>query len=106
MGFPTDMFPVLFTIPRVSGWLAHWNESLNDPAGVRIFRPRQKYVGKKENKWVPMEERDIENNDSKQLGSYWSQHNIRRLVSDNYWHEVQQQDGEFKDLVDDMLSPM
>ncbi len=26
MGFPTDMFPVLFTIPRVAGWLAHWNE--------------------------------------------------------------------------------
>lgn len=31
MGFPTDMFPVLFMIPRVVGWLAHWNEFMDDP---------------------------------------------------------------------------
>ena len=31
MGLPTDMFPVMFTIPRVVGWLAHWNEFLDDP---------------------------------------------------------------------------
>jgi len=30
MGFPTDMFPVLFAIPRMAGWLAHWVEFLND----------------------------------------------------------------------------
>jgi citrate synthase len=30
MGFPTDMYPVLFTIPRVVGWIAHWAEFLND----------------------------------------------------------------------------
>jgi citrate synthase len=30
MGFPTDMYPVLFTIPRVVGWIAHWTEFLND----------------------------------------------------------------------------
>jgi citrate synthase len=44
MGFPTDMFAVLFTIPRVVGWLAHWNEFLDDPEN-KIVRPRQNYVG-------------------------------------------------------------
>ena len=31
MGFPTEFFPVLFAIPRMAGWLAHWKESLDDP---------------------------------------------------------------------------
>jgi citrate synthase len=44
MGFPTDMFPVLFAIPRVSGWLAQWEESLLDP-DTKIVRPRQIYLG-------------------------------------------------------------
>ncbi len=39
LGFPTDMFPVLFAIPRVVGWLAHWKEYLNDPEKM-ILRPR------------------------------------------------------------------
>jgi len=40
MGFPTDFFPVLFAIPRVAGWLAHWNEALQEKNG-KIWRPRQ-----------------------------------------------------------------
>eukprot|EP01017_Pseudomicrothorax_dubius_P016568 TRINITY_DN1878_c0_g1_i4.p1 TRINITY_DN1878_c0_g1~~TRINITY_DN1878_c0_g1_i4.p1 ORF type:complete len:467 (-),score=130.23 TRINITY_DN1878_c0_g1_i4:74-1474(-) len=44
MGFPTDMFPLLFTIPRMAGWIAHWNEFLDDPEN-KIVRPRQHYVG-------------------------------------------------------------
>lgn len=44
MGFPTDYFPVLFLIPRTVGWLAHWNEYLDDPEN-RITRPFQVYVG-------------------------------------------------------------
>ncbi len=44
MGFPTDMYPVLFTIPRVVGWVAHWVEFLNDNEN-NIYRPRQNYVG-------------------------------------------------------------
>lgn len=44
MGFPTDMFPVLFTIPRIAGWLAHWTEFLDDPEN-KIVRPRQNYQG-------------------------------------------------------------
>eukprot|EP00468_Gymnochlora_sp_CCMP2014_P006667 CAMPEP_0167758670 /NCGR_PEP_ID=MMETSP0110_2-20121227/10591_1 /TAXON_ID=629695 /ORGANISM="Gymnochlora sp., Strain CCMP2014" /LENGTH=470 /DNA_ID=CAMNT_0007644959 /DNA_START=92 /DNA_END=1504 /DNA_ORIENTATION=- len=57
MGFPTDFFPVLFTIPRTAGWLAHWNEFLDDPENV-IVRPRQVYAGPKEQKYVPIEQRD------------------------------------------------
>ena len=38
------MFPVLFTVPRVAGWLAHWLELLDDPE-TRIYRPRQIYAG-------------------------------------------------------------
>ena len=44
MGFPIEMFPVLFAIPRTSGWMAQWNEAVQDPA-QRIVRPRQIYDG-------------------------------------------------------------
>jgi citrate synthase len=44
MGFPVDMFPVLFAIPRMVGWLAQWEEMTADP-DQRIARPRQIYVG-------------------------------------------------------------
>jgi len=57
MGFPTDYFPVLFAIPRTVGWLAHWNEFLDDPEN-RIIRPRQVYVGAKTRNYVPMTERN------------------------------------------------
>jgi citrate synthase len=40
LGFPADMFPVLFSIPRTAGWLAHWMEGLNDK-DRKIYRPRQ-----------------------------------------------------------------
>ena len=46
MGFPVDMFPVLFAIPRTSGWLAQWEEMLLDPE-QKITRPRQVFVGQK-----------------------------------------------------------
>src|SRR5438309_10547191 len=55
MGFPIDMFPVLFAIPRTSGWLAHWLELLDQDA--KIARPRQLYVGGDERAYVPMEKR-------------------------------------------------
>ena len=44
MGFPVEMFPVLFAIPRVVGWLAQWQEMLIDP-DQKIARPRQIYTG-------------------------------------------------------------
>ena len=46
MGFPVDMFPVLFAIPRTAGWLAQWEEMLLDPE-QKITRPRQVFVGPK-----------------------------------------------------------
>lgn len=56
MGFPTDMFPVLFMIPRCVGWLAHWSEFLDDPEN-KIIRPRQHYVGHDTRNYVPVDER-------------------------------------------------
>jgi len=56
MRFPTDMFPVLFAIPRAAGWLAQWTEMLNDSA-QKISRPRQIYTGYAQRSYVPMEER-------------------------------------------------
>src|SRR6266478_916236 len=44
MGFPVTMFPVLFAIPRTSGWIAQWEEMLLDPE-QKIARPRQVYLG-------------------------------------------------------------
>jgi citrate synthase len=56
MGFPVDMFPVLFAIPRTAGWLAQWQEMLLDP-DTRIARPRQVYTGSDERPYVPASER-------------------------------------------------
>ena len=55
MDFPTDMFTVLFAIPRVSGWLAHWVELLDQDQ--KIARPRQLYTGAAERPYVPIAQR-------------------------------------------------
>ncbi len=55
MGFPVDMFPVLFAIPRISGWLAHWSELLDQD--LKIVRPRQLYTGEGERKYVSIDQR-------------------------------------------------
>ncbi len=59
MRFPVDMFPVLFAIPRTSGWLAQWQELLDD-SEQKIARPRQIYLGADERDYVPIEERQKE----------------------------------------------
>jgi citrate synthase len=56
MGFPVEFFPVLFAIPRTSGWLAQWEELLTDPE-QRISRPRQVYTGPDVRDYVPMAKR-------------------------------------------------
>ena len=56
MGLPVDMFPVLFAIPRTSGWLAQWAELLDDP-DQKIARPRQVYLGERTRAYRPMEKR-------------------------------------------------
>jgi len=57
MRFPVDMFPVLFAIPRTSGWLAQWVEMLND-SDQKIARPRQIYLGHRTRDYVPIEKRN------------------------------------------------
>jgi len=56
MGFPVEMFPVLFAIPRTAGWLAHWQELILDTE-QRIARPRQIYMGPGRRDYVPLEAR-------------------------------------------------
>ncbi len=56
MGFPVNMFTVLFTLGRLPGWIAQWREMNADPT-TRIGRPRQIYVGHGERDYVPMGER-------------------------------------------------
>jgi citrate synthase len=53
MKFPVDMFPVLFAIPRMSGWLAQWNEMMGDDE-QKIARPRQVFLGSGERHFVPV----------------------------------------------------
>jgi citrate synthase len=56
MGFPVSMFPVLFAIPRTSGWIAQWEEMLMD-SEQKIARPQQLYLGHNERDFVPMSKR-------------------------------------------------
>ncbi len=56
MGFPVEMFPVLFAIPRTAGWIAQWEEMLLDPE-QKIARPRQIYTGAPRRAYVPREQR-------------------------------------------------
>jgi len=56
MGFPPNMFTVLFAIGRLPGWIAQWREMINDPQ-TKIGRPRQLYTGYSQRDYVPVEER-------------------------------------------------
>jgi citrate synthase len=56
MGFPTKMFTVLFAIGRLPGWIAQWQEMINDPQ-TRIGRPRQLYTGPTQRAFVPVDQR-------------------------------------------------
>jgi citrate synthase len=56
MGFPVDLFPVLFAIPRTAGWLAQWEEMLEDK-DQKIARPRQVYLGAASRDYVPLAKR-------------------------------------------------
>ena len=56
LGLPTEMFTVMFAVPRTSGWMAQWMEWMNDPER-RIVRPRQVYTGARNADYVPVGER-------------------------------------------------
>lgn len=55
MGFPIEMFTVLFAIPRTAGWLAHWQEMIEQDS--KIYRPRQIWTGADERDYVPLDAR-------------------------------------------------
>ncbi|KAL5211422.1 hypothetical protein ABZP36_022269 [Zizania latifolia] len=76
MGFPTEFFPVLFAIPRMAGWLAHWKESLDDP-DTKIMRPQQVYTGVWLRHYTPVRER-VPANQSEQLGQIATSNATRR----------------------------
>jgi citrate synthase len=56
MGFPVEMFPVLFAIPRTSGWIAQWEEMILDPE-QKIARPKQVYIGAPRRDYVSLANR-------------------------------------------------
>ena len=56
MGFPKDMFTVLFALARTSGWIAQWGEMISDPT-QKIGRPRQLYTGASARDYVPLSKR-------------------------------------------------
>lgn len=56
MGFPTEMFTVLFALGRMPGWIAHWREMREDPS-TKINRPRQVYTGPTERSFTPISQR-------------------------------------------------
>jgi citrate synthase len=56
MGFPTSMFSVLFAIARTVGWVAQWNEMIEDP-NQKIGRPRQLYTGPTKRDYVAIGQR-------------------------------------------------
>ena len=56
MGFPTEMFTVLFALARTSGWIAQWKEMIEDPT-QKIGRPRQLYTGSPKRDYVPLDKR-------------------------------------------------
>lgn len=82
MGFPPDFYPVLFTIPRIAGWLAHWNEFLADP-DKKIVRPRQIYTGQREREYELKVEREEKVHVT--LESTKSTNGVRRKAAYRYW---------------------
>ena len=56
IGIPLNMFPVIFAIGRMPGWIANYKEVMEDPKG-RIYRPRQVFIGPRLRHYVPIDER-------------------------------------------------
>jgi citrate synthase len=56
MEIPLNMFPVMFAIGRLPGWISQWKESIDDP-NFKLHRPRQLYVGLNQRSYVPIDER-------------------------------------------------
>lgn len=81
LGIPTEFFTVLFTLPRIAGWMSHWTEFLDDPEN-KIVRPRQIYKGYDKRDYIPMEQR--EKKADYELEFVIDSFDIRREVSYDY----------------------
>ncbi|KAM7255304.1 hypothetical protein ACFE04_020545 [Oxalis oulophora] len=79
MGFPPEFFTVLFAIPRMAGYLAHWRESLDDP-DTKIMRPQQVYTGAWFRHYIPLKER-ITSTEADKLGQLSVSNATRRRLS-------------------------
>lgn len=77
MGFPTDMFTVLFAIGRMPGWIAQWQEMIKDPA-TKIGRPRQIYTGYPERAYVDISKR----NPTAEINLHAQPHELRDAIGD------------------------
>lgn len=82
MGFPTDYFPVLFVVPRVAGWLAHWREGLRaEGEESKIYRPRAVYKGPSRRS-IPVDYKEEQsNNNISELKTLSHPFNRRYLLS-------------------------
>ncbi|KAH7533763.1 hypothetical protein FEM48_Zijuj04G0166200 [Ziziphus jujuba var. spinosa] len=79
MGFPPEFFTVLFAIPRMAGYLAHWRESLDDP-DTKIMRPQQVYTGVWLRHYMPLKER-IVSHEADKLGQVSVSNASRRRLA-------------------------
>ncbi|KAL5997723.1 hypothetical protein ACLOJK_008653 [Asimina triloba] len=80
MGFPSEFFPVLFAIPRMAGYLAHWRESLDDP-DTKIMRPQQVYTGVWLRHYMPLNERVASTEAADRLGQVSISNASRRRLA-------------------------
>ena len=78
LGIPTEMFTIMFTLPRLAGWLAHWDEFVEDPVN-NIVRPRQIYKGYRKRDFVSMAQREQKVNET--IDYKPSSYDIRREAS-------------------------
>jgi citrate synthase len=85
LGIPTEFFTVLFALPRIAGWLAHWTEFLDDPEN-KIVRPRQIYKGYRTRDYVPIEKR--EKKSEYDLKYTVEPYDLRREVAYDYQKEL------------------
>ncbi|CAL8464767.1 g4302 [Coccomyxa elongata] len=84
MGFPPQFFTVLFALPRVTGYLAHWREQLTDP-DVKIARPQQNYTGVWLRDYEPMPQRQHHSEIKETLGAVAPSNAYRRRVAGVNW---------------------
>lgn len=85
IGLPANLFPLLYCIPKVAGWLAHWMEFQDDPE-ARMVRPCQNYDGHGKRELVEVSEREEGEIMLETMMSHWR---VRRDAAKQYSHDSQ-----------------